>query len=381
MTAEPPVGLYVHIPFCLKKCYYCDFACYAGQERHLEAYLEALEHELRAYPAGLPVRTIYLGGGTPSILSAPQLERLIRAIEGHFAVAPDSERSMEVNPGTGGHDLWRAARELGFTRLSLGVQSFDDALLRAIGRDHAVADVYRTFAAMRQAGHDSLSLDLIYALPGQTMAQWEATLDAALALGPEHYSVYGLILEEQTVFGAWHRKGRLDLAPEDLEVAMGDRVVARMEAAGYERYEISSWAKPGHQALHNRIYWRNEPYIGLGTGAHSYWQGRRYENPRGIVEYLRHPAPTWPAHEPLAFETEREETAFLALRMTQEGLDKARFKERFGQAPEEVFAGALERMVQAGLVENAAERLRLTPRGIWLSNEVFAALLAGADVG
>lgn len=375
MIAEKPVGLYVHIPFCLKKCYYCDFACYAGQEQHLEAYLDALEHEIRAYPEGLPVRTIYLGGGTPSILSPGQLERLIRAIEGHFRVLPESERTMEANPGTGGADLWRAARELGFTRLSLGVQSFDDDLLRAIGRDHAVADVYRTFAAMRAAGHQSLSLDLIYALPGQTMAQWEASLDAAFALGPEHFSVYGLILEEQTVFGAWHRRGRLALAPEDLEVAMGERLIERMTAAGYERYEISSWARPGHQALHNRIYWRNEPYVGLGTGAHSYWQGRRYENPRGILAYVRRPEPTWsvtPLQEPRA---EVEETVFLALRMTQEGLVKERFLERYGMAPAERFPQAFERLLTTGLVEDAGDRYRLTPRGIWLSNEVFAAFL------
>lgn len=375
MIATSPVGLYVHIPFCLKKCYYCDFACYAGQERHLDAYLEALETELAAYPAGLPVRTIYLGGGTPSILSARQLERLTRAIESHFSVLPGSERTMEVNPGTGGPDLWHAAKELGFTRLSLGVQSFDDALLRAIGRDHAVADVYRTYTAMRQAGIDNLSLDLIYALPGQSMAQWEATLDAALALDPEHFSVYGLILEETTVFGAWHRKGKLGLAPEELEVAMGDRLIARMAEAGYARYEISSWAKPGRQAVHNRLYWRNEAYLGLGTGAHSYWQGRRYENPRGLLEYIRHPHPTWPDTPLQDPRAEIEETVFLALRMTEEGLEKGRFEARYGMPPAERFPEAFRRLIALDLLEDAGDRYRLTPRGIWLSNDVFAEFL------
>lgn len=375
MIAKSPVGLYVHIPFCLKKCYYCDFACYAGQERHLDDYLAALEAELKAYPAGLPVRTIYLGGGTPSILSARQLERLTRAIEGHFSVLPESERTMEVNPGTGGPELWNAARELGFRRLSLGVQSFDDALLRAIGRDHSVADVYRTYEAMRAAGLANLSLDLIYALPGQTMAQWEATLDAALALAPEHFSVYGLILEERTVFGAWHRKGQLGLIPEDLEVAMGDRLIERMAVAGYERYEISSWSKPGYQAVHNRIYWRNEPYLGLGTGAHSYWQGRRYENPRGIPEYLRRPEPTWPTTPLQDPQAEVEEGVFLALRMTQEGLEKERFRARYGVSPAERFPRVFEQLMAGGLIEDAGDRYRLTPRGIWLSNDVFAAFL------
>lgn len=375
MIADPPVGLYVHIPFCLKKCHYCDFACYAGQERHLDDYLAALETELEAYPAGLPVRTIYLGGGTPSILSAAQLERLTTAIEHHFSVLPDSERTLEVNPGTGGPDLWHAARALGFTRLSLGVQSFDDALLKRIGRDHAVADVYRTFEAMRRAGLENLSLDLIYALPDQTMAQWEATLDAALALDPEHFSVYGLILEETTVFGAWHRKGKLSLPPEDLEVAMGDRLIERMDAAGYARYEISSWAKPGREAVHNRLYWRNEAYLGLGTGAHSYWQGRRYENPRGLLEYIRHPQPTWPDTPLQDPQTEVEEAVFLALRMTQEGLDKGRFEARYGLTPAMRFPEALARLIARGLLEDAGDRYRLTPRGIWLSNDVFAEFL------
>lgn len=375
MTTFAPVGLYVHIPFCVKKCHYCDFACYAGQERHVEAYLDALEAELKAYPRGLPIQTIYLGGGTPSILTAAQLTRLTAAIEGHFDASRCAERTMEVNPGTGGPDLWRTARELGFTRLSLGVQSFDDRLLKSIGRDHAVADVHRTYEAIREAGIDNVSLDLIYALPGQTMDDWEATLDEAFKLDPAHFSVYGLILEERTVFGAWHRQGKLSLSPEDLEVAMGDRLAERMEAEGYGRYEISSWSKPGHEAVHNRIYWINEPYLGLGTGAHSYWQGRRFENTRGIVDFINRPVPTWPEAEPLDRRTEQEESVFLGLRMTREGLDKARYAARFGEMPTESFPGVLEGLVDAGLVEDAADRYRLTPRGIWLSNEVFAAFI------
>ncbi|MNX70570.1 Oxygen-independent coproporphyrinogen-III oxidase 1 [compost metagenome] len=376
MTTHAPVGLYVHIPFCVKKCHYCDFACYAGQERHVEAYLDALEAELKAYPAGLPLQTIYLGGGTPSILTAPQLTRLTRAIEAHFDASACVERTMEVNPGTGGPSLWEAARALGFTRLSLGVQSFDDRLLKAIGRDHAVEDVHRTYGAIREAGIDNVSLDLIYALPGQIMADWEATMDEAFKLDPSHFSVYGLILEERTVFGAWHRQGKLSLSPEDLEVAMGDRLAERMEAEGYGRYEISSWSKPGFEAVHNRLYWINAPYIGLGTGAHSYWQGRRFENPRGIQAFIQHPVPTWPEAPILDRRSEQEETVFLGLRMTREGLDKARYAARFGEGAHESFPGVFERLTEAGLVEDAGDRYRLTPRGIWLSNEVFAAFIA-----
>jgi oxygen-independent coproporphyrinogen-3 oxidase len=377
MATEVPVGLYVHIPFCVKKCHYCDFACYAGQERHLDAYLAALETELGHYPRGLPIRTLYFGGGTPSILSPEQLERLVRAIEAHFAPVPDLERTIEINPGTGGPALWSKLRELGFTRLSLGVQSLDDRLLAAIGRDHTAEDVHRTLAAIREAGHDDVSLDLIYALPGQSLHDWERTVDQALALQPCHFSVYGLILEERTAFGVWHRQGRLALAPEDLEVTMGDLVAERFAEAGYERYEISSWAEPGHEALHNRIYWRNEPYIGLGTGAHSYWRGRRYENPRGIGTYLADPTPRWPQQEPLTRRVEQEETAFLALRMTREGLLRRVYGERFGEEVEETFPGVLEGLVEQGLVEDDGEGYRLSSRGIWLSNEVFARFLGG----
>lgn len=370
-----PVGLYVHIPFCVKKCHYCDFACYAEQDRHVEAYLDALEAEVRAYPQGLPVRTVYLGGGTPSILTPRQLERLTRSLEGHLAIAPDAERTMEVNPGTGSPELWSTAFDLGFRRLSLGAQSFDDRLLAAMGRDHSADETRRTYAALREAGIPNVSLDLIYALPGQGLGDWERTLDEALALEPEHFSVYGLILEERTAFGVWQRQGKLTLPPEDLEVQMGDMLAERLEAEGYGRYEISSWCRPGYESDHNRIYWRLEPYVGLGTGAHSYWQGRRYENTRGIVSFIQHPAPTWEQAPLQEGRAAREEMAFLGLRMTREGLQKARFAERFGLEVVEAFPGVFERLAQEGLVEDAGDRYRLSPRGIWLSNSVFAELL------
>lgn len=370
------LGLYVHVPFCRRKCHYCDFACYAGQEAKIDAYLEALERELASYPEGLSAQTLYLGGGTPSLLAPEQLTRLVEAVTRRFRLAADAERTMEINPGQLHGDLPRIALELGFDRLSLGAQSFDDALLARLGRDHRAADTRRTFAALREAGCQNLSLDLMYGLPDQTMIQWEATLEEALELGPEHFSVYGLILEERTAFGAWHRQGKLELPGEELEVAMGDRLAARLEAAGYQRYEISSWARPGRESRHNLRYWRLEPTLGLGAGAHSFWQDRRYARPRGLAAYMTQPEAPFSAAPPASDRELQEEMAFLALRMTQEGLAKAAFRARWNQDVEDVFPGVLERLLELELVVDQGDRYLLTPRGIWLSNEVFAAFLA-----
>lgn len=367
------VGVYLHIPFCVKKCYYCDFACYAGQDKHIDAYVEALTREIEAY-AGLEAETVYFGGGTPSVLTPRQLDTIMQALHRHLTVLPDAEKTMEVNPGTGSPELWKTAYDWGIHRISLGVQTFDPALLKRIGRDHAPEDVPRTLGAIRDAGIANLSLDLMYALPGQTMAMWEDSIAKALALEPEHFSIYSLILEEQTVFGVWHRKGKLELVDEDLEIAMAETLVARMAEAGYLQYEISSWTRPGFESRHNTRYWINAPFIGLGTGAHSYWLNRRYAHSRGIMDYLRNPLPEIPG-APMSEQEIREETIFLGLRMTREGLLKSRYAERFHEPIEARYGERIRRLVAEGLLEDRGDRLLLTPRGIMLSNEVFAAFL------
>lgn len=371
--AEGRVGVYLHIPFCVKKCHYCDFACYAGQEKHLDDYVTALTHEIEAY-AGLEAETVYFGGGTPSVLNPRQLDAIMTALHRHLRVLPGAEATMEVNPGTGSPALWRTAVDWGIRRMSLGVQTFNPSLLARIGRDHAPEDVPRTLEAIREAGVDNVSLDLMYALPGQTMADWEASLAAALALEPQHFSIYSLILEERTVFGAWQRQGKLQLIDEDLEIAMAEALEACMAEAGYARYEISSWTKAGYESRHNTRYWINAPYIGLGTGAHSYWGGRRYAHGRGIGDYVRNPLPELPA-EAMSEAEIREETIFLGLRMTQDGLNKARYAEQFGEALDMRYGETVRRLVSDGLIEDRGDRLVLTPRGIMLSNEVFAAFL------
>lgn len=371
--ADRRVGVYLHIPFCVKKCYYCDFACYAGQDRHIDAYVTALTREIEAY-AGLEAETIYFGGGTPSVLSPRQLDAIMSALHRHLRILPDAEATMEVNPGTGSPELWRVAHDWGIRRMSLGVQTFDAELLKHIGRDHAPEDVPRTLEAIREAGITNLSLDLMYALPGQTMVAWEESIERALALAPMHFSIYSLILEDQTVFGAWHRKGKLQLIDEDVEIAMAEALEGRMRAAGFEQYEISSWTRPGFESRHNTRYWINAPFIGLGTGAHSFWQNRRYAHGRGIPDYLRDPLPEIPA-SPMSEQERREETIFLGLRMTLEGLSKARYEETFGEPLTARYGATIRQLVEDGLLEDRSDRLLLTPRGIMLSNEVFTAFL------
>lgn len=373
----PGVGLYLHIPFCAIKCHYCDFACFTGLEALMEPYVAALEKELRVYAerdGRIEVASVYLGGGTPSLLPPALLERLLASIRESTSVARDAEITLEANPGTGGPELWAAARASGVNRISLGVQVMDDAVLRAIGRDHSTADVRRTLGDLREAGFDDVSVDLIYGLPGQTLAAWEDTMCAAIDLAPDHFSIYSLQVEERTVFGKRWREGDLPLPGEECEREMHDQADERLVTAGYRRYEVSSWCRPGHESVHNRIYWYNRPYIGLGTGAHSYYQGRRYGHGRSVKAYLASPVPPIPDERQDARE-EMEETIFMGLRLVREGLSRPRFAERFGADVRSFYGPEIDRLVSRGMLEETPEALRLTRDAIPVANDVFAAFL------
>lgn len=366
------VGLYVHLPFCPCKCRYCDFASYVNREAWVEPYLRVLLDEIAAY-RGLSLRSLYLGGGTPSMLSSEQLTRLLEAIREVTTWPQAVEVTLEANPGTGGPVLWTTARELGVTRVSVGAQAFQDELLCAMGRNHGASDTMRIVEELRDAGIGSVSLDLIYGLPAQTRAMWDQTLDEALALAPDHFSIYGLIVEDATAYGVWQRKGKLVLPGEENEIAMAALAADRLSAAGYRRYEFGSWARPGHASLHNRVYWLDDPYVGVGVGAHSCYQGRRWGNPRDLREYLKGGYPRIPV-APRTRREQAEEAVFLGLRLT-EGLPLSRFHERFGEDLEDAFPGVVDRLVAQGLLDRGADRIRLTGRGVWLSNEVFVQFL------
>ncbi len=376
-------GLYVHLPFCRQKCFYCDFPSYAGQEGRMAVYVEALLGELAREGAPLraawgPPRTVYLGGGTPTALPPALMERLLAGLREFLAAAPDAlEFTCECNPGTVDAAYLSLLRAGGVNRLSLGVQTFDDALLRRIGRIHTAAQARAAVRQARAAGFRNLSLDLMYGLPGQKLAGLEMSVQQALALAPQHISIYGLQVEEGTAFARAQAAGRLALPSDEESEAMYDYMTTALPVAGYARYEISNFARPGFESRHNLGYWQDVPYLGVGAAAHSYLDGQRYENPRGIEEYLaalRESGRARREEEPLTRATSMEEFAFLALR-TARGIDRARFAARFGCELASVYADAIARMLARGFLEEDAQGVRLTPLGMKYGNWVFEAFL------
>ena len=280
-------GLYIHIPFCRQKCFYCDFPSFAGRERYEADYTDALCRELAVQGVlyrekwGSP-RTIYMGGGTPSLLPTGLLAKILQVIADVFGDAAEWEFTVECNPGTVDAAKLRALRAGGVNRLSFGVQTFDDTLLKKIGRIHTGAQAREAMALARAAGFQNVSMDLIYGLPGESLAELERDLEAMVALEPEHISIYGLQLEEGTAFAKMQEMGRLALPDEDTVERMYDTMTSFLPAHGYARYEISNFAKPGFESRHNLSYWQDVPYLGVGAAAHSYLEGQRYENVREI---------------------------------------------------------------------------------------------------
>jgi oxygen-independent coproporphyrinogen-3 oxidase len=393
------VSLYLHIPFCHAKCHYCDFNSYAGMLGLREQYVAALRDEialagLRARDGeGQPrrCRTIFFGGGTPSLLTAAQIDLLLVAAREAFAVDADAEVTMEANPGALEYERLDEVRAAGVNRLSMGAQSFDPALLRWMGRIHSPEEIETAFGAARAAGFDNINLDFIFALPGQTQAVWEDTLERALALGPDHLSLYNLIVEEGTPLYSWVARGKVREVDEDTAADMYEHAERRLEAAGYEHYEISNWARPGHACQHNLTYWRNLAWIGLGAGGSSFYAHHRFTNARPIRDYITRiaastrapaasglPAGAIVEDEDIGRDLEMAETAMLALRLT-EGLSLADFTARYGQGFWPTFAHRLDDVRPLDLLEEAGGRVRLSERGRMLGNEVFARLLPDGD--
>lgn len=370
---KPTLGLYIHIPFCKAKCAYCDFYSLAHSEEKMDAYMAALLRHLEEVApraAGMQVDTVYFGGGTPSYLGAARLCRILQTVLRRYDVARDAEITLEANPDSAGD--WKELRRLrraGFNRLSLGVQSTDDALLRRIGRVHTYEQVQQAVKAARQAKFTNLSLDLIYGLPGQTVEDWQRTLADAVALGPEHLSCYGLKLEEGTPL--WQQRQTLTLPDDDAQADMYLYTVAALGEMGYEQYEISNFAKPGKASRHNLKYWNMEEYAGFGPGAHSDFGGVRYGYVRDIDSYI--------AGKLVLSESENDSTlardyeyVMLSLR-TAAGIDRQTFEKRYRQRfqPMETL---FEQYEKAGLALPTEGGWRLTPKGFLVSNSIIAAL-------
>lgn len=384
----PPYSLYLHIPFCRHRCAYCDFNTYAGQEEAIPAYVEALCHEIEFIggnaPEKLTLHTIFFGGGTPSLLTPRQFEYVLSNISDYFTLS-NPEITIEANPGTVSLNDLRDLRSLGIDRISYGVQSANPSELRMLERAHSYFDVINAVTWARRAGFDNLNLDLIYGLPLQSLDDWSATVKLILGLAPEHLSLYALTLEHGTPFGRWSARGLMPLPDPDLAADMYEWAGETLEAAGYEQYEISNWAKPGSECLHNLQYWRGLPYLAAGAGAHGYVNGYRYSNVLRIKTYIERLIidnwspntvfPLTPAtvnHHRQSLQDDMGEFMLTGLRLTREGVSAETFHERFGRELEVVFGKEIEDLIRLGLLAWQAERLRLTRRGRLLGNQVFA---------
>nr|WP_053367193.1 radical SAM family heme chaperone HemW [Bacillus sp. FJAT-27245] len=375
-----PAAAYIHIPFCQHICHYCDFNKFFLQGQPVDEYLESLDKEigltLGRYPAG-EMKSIFVGGGTPTALNSAQLEKLCGSINANLPKAPGLEYTFEGNPGDLSYEKLAILKDAGVNRLSLGVQSFNDELLEKIGRSHRARDVYKTVEDAKRAGFENISIDLIYALPGQSLGDFRETLTEALSLGLPHFSGYSLIIEPKTVFYNLMRKGKLPLPGEDVEAAMYELLMDEMASHGYQQYEISNFSKKGYESLHNLTYWRNEEYYGFGAGAHSYVGKVRRSNIGPLNRYM---ASLKDGQLPVLEENEvtkeeaMEEEMFLGLRMA-EGVRKSHFKKKFNVSLESVFASQIDTLSKNGLIDASGESIFLTRKGKLLGNEVFQSFL------
>ena len=384
-------SLYFHIPFCERRCNYCDFNTYAGVQNRIPQYMNALRQEVTSLSGDqrgeIPVHTIYLGGGTPSLILTDELRNLLILIRDHFNVCEEAEITLEANPGTLSPDYLQQIRQAGFNRLSLGMQSASDRELKILGRIHKATDVFESLAWARSAGFDNVSLDLIYGLPGQSLGDWQINLEAALRAAPEHLSLYALSLEPHVPMAHWIEQGRLPAQDDDLSADMYELVTDTLDAAEFAQYEISNWARKEAgrdlRSRHNLQYWLNQPYLGFGAGAHGYADGFRTENLSRILAYMQRIFSSQQAEFPCgpALKTatridrhrEMQETMMLGLRL-QQGVSAELFEARFGVSFYEVFEKEIAQVTGLDLIEDypaPGQGVHLTRRGRFLSNVVF----------
>ena len=374
-----PRSLYVHIPFCLHKCSYCDFTVRVlHQSAQIDRYLDHLALELRHIPQHYALDTLYCGGGTPSLLSTSQFARLHALLAEAFDLSALQEWTFEANPETVTPTLAAAWIQAGVSRISLGVQSFDDAELATCGRSHRSSDVTQAVQILRQAGGTQISLDLIYGLPGQTVSTWQYTLEQALDLSPDHLSLYCLEIHSHTAWGYLEQQERLEIPEDETLAQCYQAAVTSLAAAGYQHYEIANWCRPDRQSAHNLAYWHNVPYLAVGVGAHGYYHNRRYANPASLTAYYaqcQQGQTAWAEAPPLTRQAEIEETLFLGLRLLNEGISRAAFAGRFGQSLDSLYPTTLPQLLASGHLQDTGTHVILHPDAVLSSNEVFTALL------
>ena len=386
-------SIYVHIPFCKHRCHYCDFNTYAGKESLIPGYVDALIQEFRIvcnYLPGIPIHSIYFGGGTPSLLSLVQYEKIFETIDRGFTLSHDVEISIEVNPGTLTLSYLEGLRKMGFNRISIGVQSTNPFDLIRLDRIHDINDILEGFRIARRVGFDNINLDLIFNQPWQDLTSWKNSLSRAIDLAPEHFSVYALIIEPGTKLSDWNHKGLIASQDEDLEAEMYEWTIEALVKAGYVQYEISNWAEVSadrdYRCRHNLQYWYNLPYVGIGAGAHGYLGNIRTENESQIEEYVKRMRrekwdtltfPETPATiltSGIDLTTQMKDFMWLGLRLVNEGVSENRFHQSYGYSMRKIFEAEISTLLDLGLVRWSKEKggtLILSKRGVMLANQVF----------
>lgn len=375
-------GLYLHVPFCLAKCAYCDFVSYPYDPETAALYQTTLCREIALRggepPAGaVGPQSVFIGGGTPTVLPNGMLCGIIDELSARFPWAAGTEVTVEANPGTVDREKLTALAAAGVNRLSIGMQAAQDRLLSFLGRLHRCSEVTRAVQTAREAGFDNLNLDLIFGVPGQTLEDWRCTLETALSLKPTHIAAYSLEIPRGTRLSALLERGLIRVCPEETELEMYRLTRSILAAHGYRQYEISNFARPGFECRHNLLYWDNGHYLGLGPAAHSHFRGRRRANERSINRYAERLAA---GEKPLEEEelldkrTQMAETMFMGLRLLR-GVNLEDFRERFGIGADEIYATEISRLTANGLIERAGKHLRLTEKGLPLANIVFTEFL------
>ncbi|HHV3540873.1 TPA: radical SAM family heme chaperone HemW [Streptococcus agalactiae] len=367
---KKPTSAYVHIPFCTQICYYCDFSKVFIKNQPVDAYLQALIREFRSYDI-TELRTLYIGGGTPTSISAVQLDYLLTELSRDLNLNTLEEFTIEANPGDLTVDKIEVLQKSAVNRVSLGVQTFNDKHLKRIGRSHNEVQIYSTIDALKTASFQNISIDLIYALPGQTMDDVRSNVAKALSLNIPHLSLYSLILEHHTVFMNKMRRGKLHLPTEDLEAEMFEYIISEMERNGFEHYEISNFTKPGFESRHNLMYWDNVEYYGVGAGASGYLDGIRYRNRGPIQHYLKGVSEgnARLSEEVLSKNEMMEEELFLGLRK-KKGVSIGKFEQKFGTSFEKRYGQIVQELQSDGLLKENNGFIQMTKKGLFLGDTV-----------
>jgi len=374
--AKDSIGLYIHFPFCLRKCLYCDFPSYAGKEPLMDDYLDAVKCEIDQIKnriVGRKIETIFWGGGTPTLFHGEKLKDLLGYIKENFMFSENVEITTEANPETLNKEKLELLKEAGVNRLSIGMQAGQDCLLKMLGRVHSISDVERSVQWAKDLGFNNINVDLMFGLPGQTLDQWMETLAMAVDMGVEHISAYALIIEEGTPFYELEHQGKLNTPSEEVEREMYHKGIGYLKRKGYIQYEISNFAQPGKECLHNLIYWKNKDYIGIGCGAHSSLDGERWSNYNDILQYIKSISNKRTAVEHrqrIPVSEQRFETVMMGLRLIA-GVSKLEFRKRFNNDIRHYYGKSIDKLKAQGLLGEDTNNIYLTSKGMDLQNQVL----------